>query len=103
VARRAIAGLWMMRGDMAHGNRGKVIPGTDVTHFFDLSPKVGQRGPDYREISMRKIDRGSPGWIRTSQILLAATRDKQRSAAFTEMTAYPTLTRWLSQSGSREK
>jgi hypothetical protein len=36
--------MWMMRGDMAHDNCGKVIPGTDVTHFIDLSPKVGQRG-----------------------------------------------------------
>jgi hypothetical protein len=40
--------------------------GTDVTHFFERSSKVGQRRPDYREVSIRKIDAGSPGWIRTS-------------------------------------
>jgi hypothetical protein len=46
--------------------RGKAIPGTDVTHYFDLSPKVGQRGPEYRGVSMKDFSNGSPGWIRTS-------------------------------------
>jgi hypothetical protein len=46
--------------------RGKAIPGTDVTHFFDLSPKVAQREADYGAISMRDFSDGSPGWIRTS-------------------------------------
>jgi hypothetical protein len=50
---------------MRHIKRGEGIPGTDVTHFFDLSLKVGQRGPDYRGVSMREINNGSPGWIRT--------------------------------------
>ena len=58
--------MWMMRGDMSHDNRAKAIPGTDVTHFFKLSPKVGQRGADYRGVSMGDFDCGSPGWIRTS-------------------------------------
>jgi hypothetical protein len=31
--RRPDNGIWMMRGDMLHIKRGKVIPGTDVTHF----------------------------------------------------------------------
>jgi hypothetical protein len=31
-----------MRGDIAHDNCGEASPGTDVTHFFSLSPKVGQ-------------------------------------------------------------
>ena len=31
----------------AVGNRDEAIPGTDVTHFFDLSPKVGQRATYY--------------------------------------------------------
>jgi hypothetical protein len=39
----------MMRGDMSYDNRAKAIPGPDVTHFFSLSPKVGQRGLDYRQ------------------------------------------------------
>jgi hypothetical protein len=30
------------REGIPHDKRGKVIPGTDVTHFFSLSPKVGQ-------------------------------------------------------------
>jgi hypothetical protein len=34
--------MWMMRGDVAHDNCGEANPGTDVTHFFSLSPKVGQ-------------------------------------------------------------
>jgi hypothetical protein len=51
---------------MPNIKRGKVIPGTDVTHFFDLSLKVGQRGPDYSGVSMWDLDSGSPGWIRTS-------------------------------------
>jgi hypothetical protein len=58
--------MWMMRGDMAHDNRGGANPGTDVAHFFNLSPKVGQRAPDYRGVSVAKISSGSPGWIRTS-------------------------------------
>ena len=51
---------------MPYTKRGKVIPGTDVTHYFDLSPKVGQSGPKYRGISMQELGNGSPGWIRTS-------------------------------------
>jgi hypothetical protein len=54
----------MMRGDKAHDNCGKVIPGTDVSHFFDLSPKVGQRGHYYVGVSVLKNTNGSPGWIR---------------------------------------
>jgi hypothetical protein len=52
---------------MPHTKRGKAaIPGTDVTHFFDLSPKVGQRGSNYRGVSMRGFSNGSPGRIRTN-------------------------------------
>jgi hypothetical protein len=58
--------MWMMRGDMAQDNRDRANPGTDVTHLFSLSPKVGQSGPNYRGVSMAKIGSGSPGWIRTS-------------------------------------
>jgi hypothetical protein len=56
----------MMRGDMSYDNRAKPIPGTDVTHFFSLSPNVGQRGQEYCAVSMWDFDNGSPGWIRTS-------------------------------------
>jgi hypothetical protein len=59
--------MWMMRGDMAHDNCGKVIPGTDVAHYFGPSPKVGQRGHYYVGVSMRDFDSGSPGWDRTFQ------------------------------------
>jgi hypothetical protein len=52
---------------MTHDNRDKANPGTDVTHFFSLSPKVGQRAADYRGISATEITSGSPGWIRTSE------------------------------------
>jgi hypothetical protein len=54
------------RGAIPHIKRRKAISGTDVTHFFDLSPNVGQRGLDYRGVSMRVLSNGSPGWIRTS-------------------------------------
>jgi len=60
------SGMWIMRGDMAHDKRGEANPGTDVAHFFRLSPKVGQREPDYCEVSMLEFDSGSLGWIRTS-------------------------------------
>jgi hypothetical protein len=49
---------------MPNIKRGKAIPGTDVTHFFELSPKVGQREADYRGSSMGNFSNGSPGWIR---------------------------------------
>ena len=53
------------RGAMPHIKgkviKGKVIPGTDVAHFVGLSLKVGQRGTDYRGVSMREISNGSPG------------------------------------------
>jgi hypothetical protein len=45
--------------------RSNAIPGTDVAHFFDLSPKVGQRGPNYRGVSMWDLSNGSPGWVRS--------------------------------------
>jgi hypothetical protein len=54
------------RAGMTHIKRGRAISGTDVAHFFSLSPKVGQRRSDYRGVSMREIGNGSPGWIRTS-------------------------------------
>jgi len=44
----------MMRGDMAHDNRGEANPGTDVTHFFSLSLKVGQRGQIIVEFQLPK-------------------------------------------------
>jgi hypothetical protein len=49
---------------MRHGalKRGRAISGTDVTHFFGLSRKVGQRRPDCRGVSVREISNGSPGW-----------------------------------------
>ena len=51
---------------MLHDKRSEAIPGTDVTHFFSLSPKVGQPGQENCTFSMGEIDNGSPGWIRTS-------------------------------------
>lgn len=42
-------------------NRCEAVPGTDVTHFCSLSPKVGQLRPYYCEISMQEIGNGSPG------------------------------------------
>ena len=51
---------------MPHIKRVQAISGTDVAHFFSLSPKVGQRRQNYCEVSMREISNGSPGWIRTS-------------------------------------
>jgi hypothetical protein len=55
------------RGGMLHNKHGEAIPGTDVTHFFSLSPKVGQRQADCRAISVDEISNGSPGWIRTPE------------------------------------
>jgi hypothetical protein len=49
--------MWMMRGDIAHDNCGEANPGTDVTHFFSLSPKVGQCAPDCRGVSKGKTNR----------------------------------------------
>lgn len=57
----------MKRGAISHSKCGEGIQGTDVTHFFDLPPKVGQRGTDHRGVSMREISNGSPGWIRSEQ------------------------------------
>jgi hypothetical protein len=54
------------RAGMLHDKRSEAIPGTDVTHFFSLSPKVGQPGQENCTFSMGEIDNGSPGWIRTS-------------------------------------
>jgi hypothetical protein len=39
---------------------GMAISGTDVTHFFSLSPKVGQWQADCSEISVGMISNGSP-------------------------------------------
>jgi len=46
---------------MLHNKRGEAIPGTDVTHFFSLSPKVGQPRQEYCAFSRGEIDNGSPG------------------------------------------
>jgi hypothetical protein len=48
----------------SHGFIFSANPGTDVTHFFGSSLKVGQRRQDYRGVSMWKFSGGSPGWIR---------------------------------------
>jgi hypothetical protein len=55
---------------MPHGalKRGRAISGTDVTHFFGLTLKVGQRRPDYRGVSVREISNGTPGWIENMAI-----------------------------------
>jgi hypothetical protein len=55
---------------MRHGalKRGRAISGTDVTHFFGLSRKVGQRRPDCRGVSVREISNGSPGWSGVSAL-----------------------------------
>jgi hypothetical protein len=49
------------RFGMLHHRRGGAIPGTDVTHFFGLSPKVGQPDLEKCEFSMWEMDSGSPG------------------------------------------
>ena len=54
------------RGGMLHNKRDEAIPGTNVTHFFSLSPKVGQPRQEYCAFSSEENDNGSPGWIRTS-------------------------------------
>jgi hypothetical protein len=38
-----------------------------VTHFFSLSPKVGQPRQEYCAFSRGEIDNGSPGWIQTGE------------------------------------
>jgi hypothetical protein len=50
---------------MLHNKRGQAIPGTDVPHFFSLSPKVGQPRHEYCAFSREEIDNGAPGWIHT--------------------------------------
>jgi hypothetical protein len=63
------------RGGILHNKGGEAIPGTDVTHFFSLSLKVGQPRQEYCEFSRREIDNGSPGWIRTAQAVGCAAQD----------------------------
>jgi hypothetical protein len=43
------------RGGMPHNKRGEAIPGTDVTHFFSLSPKVGQHGKNIVRFQGEKL------------------------------------------------
>jgi hypothetical protein len=81
------------RGDRLHNKRGEAIPGTDVTHFFSLSPKVGQRQADCRAISVDEISNGSPGWIRTAQAVGCAAQDRPR------VTCPASQPAWLSRSG----
>ena len=47
----------------ARTKTGRAISATDVTHFFDVSPKVGQRQPDCCEVPayISEINNGSPG------------------------------------------
>jgi len=44
---------------MPHIKRGRAISGTDLTHFFGLSPKVGQ--PRHYYVGISEIRTGSPG------------------------------------------
>jgi hypothetical protein len=61
--------MWMMRGDIAHDNCGEANPGTDVTHFFSLSPKVGQCAPDCRGVSKGKTNREGTEFSQTFKFL----------------------------------